>query len=59
MHTLAASGDKDTTEADVQKSLKIVYLIWRDGTGGKKWHDKFEQLRKAVIPDWSPPPSAK
>jgi hypothetical protein len=58
MHTLAASGDKDTTDAQVRQSLKIVYLIWRDGTGGRKWHDKFEQLRKTVMPDWSPPPSA-
>jgi hypothetical protein len=59
MHTLASSGDKETTDAQVRQSLKIVYLIWRDGTGGKKWHEKFEQLRKAVMPDWSPPPSAK
>jgi len=59
MHTLAAGGDKETTDAQVRQSLKIVYLIWRDGTGGRKWHDKFEQLRKTVMPDWTPPPSAK
>jgi len=59
MHTLAAAGDKQTTDAQVRQSLKIVYLIWRDGTGGRKWHDKFEQLRKTVMPDWAPPPSAK
>jgi hypothetical protein len=59
MHTLAVAGDKQTTDAQVRQSLKIVYLIWRDGTGGRKWHDKFEQLRKTVMPDWAPPPSAK
>jgi hypothetical protein len=58
MHTLAAGGDKETTDAQVRQSLKIVYLIWRDGTGGKKWHEKFEQLRHVVLPDWAPPPSA-
>ncbi|MDP9173079.1 MAG: hypothetical protein M3O30_04330 [Planctomycetota bacterium] len=58
MHALAKSGDANTTDAQVQQALKVQYLIWRDGTGGKKWHDKFDALRKAVLPDWTPPASA-
>jgi tetratricopeptide (TPR) repeat protein len=59
MHTLANQGDKSTTLADVQKSLKVLYLIWRDETGGGKYHDKFEAMRKEILPDWTPPASAK
>jgi hypothetical protein len=55
MHKLAASGDPNTSDGNVAKSLKFLYLTWRDETGGKKWHDKFEQLRKGVIPDWPVP----
>jgi len=35
-----------------------LYLIWRDGTGGKKLHAQFESLRKAVLPDWVLPDAA-
>jgi hypothetical protein len=55
MHTLAKNGDPNTTDAQVQQSLKILYLIWHDGTGGPKWHGKFEALRKEVLPDWTVP----
>jgi hypothetical protein len=34
MNTLANRGDPGTSKADVQKSLKVLYLIWRDETGG-------------------------
>jgi hypothetical protein len=57
-HTLAKAGDKDSTLAQVQQAIKVQYLIWRDATGGKKWHEKFELLRKIVLPDWTPPPPA-
>jgi hypothetical protein len=57
MHSLAQNGDPDTTMPQVEQSLKILYLIWRDGTGGPKWHDKFEQLRKEVMPTWTFPPA--
>ncbi len=57
MHTLAKSGDPDTTDAQVQQSLKLLYLIWRDQTGGKKWHNPFESLRQKVMPDWTLPPA--
>lgn len=59
MHTLAAKGDPNTTDAQVAQSLKVLYLIWRDDTGGAKYHDQFLALRKLVLPNWSPPPSAK
>jgi hypothetical protein len=55
MHALAKAGDPSITDAQVQQSLKLLYLVWRDGTGGKKWHDKFEALRKEVMPDWVMP----
>ena len=29
------------TDDQVQKSLKSLYLVWREDTGGKKFHDKF------------------
>jgi hypothetical protein len=57
MQKLAKSGDPDTTQAQVQQSLKVLYLIWRDGTGGPKYHDQFEALRKEILPDWTPPPA--
>jgi hypothetical protein len=57
MYNLAQTGDPDTTMPQVEQSLKILYLIWRDGTGGPKWHDKFEQLRKEIMPTWNPPPA--
>jgi hypothetical protein len=56
MHTLAVKGDPDTTDAQVAQALKVLYLIWRDGTGGPKYHDKFESLRKEVLGNWQPPP---
>jgi len=59
MHMLAKSGDPGTSDADVGKSLKVLYLIWRDGTGGAKYHDKFEELRKEVLPNWVSPASAQ
>ncbi len=55
MNELAKSGDPQTPITQVQQSLKVLYLIWRDGTGGPKWHAKFESLRKEVLPDWSAP----
>jgi hypothetical protein len=55
MHTLAKAGDPSATDAQVQQSLKLLYLVWRDETGGKKWHDQFEALRKEVMPDWVVP----
>jgi hypothetical protein len=55
MNTLANRGDPGTSKADVQKSLKVLYLIWRDETGGSKYHDQFERLRKQVLGDWQPP----
>lgn len=55
MHTLAKSGDPNTTDAQVEQSLKILYLIWHGGTGGPKWHGKFEQLRQEILPDWTVP----
>ncbi|MGD1276723.1 MAG: hypothetical protein ABR964_05815 [Tepidisphaeraceae bacterium] len=55
MHKLAQAGDPSVSEANVARSLKVLYLIWRDGTGGPKWHEQFDQLRKAVIPDWTVP----
>jgi hypothetical protein len=58
MNTLAKSGDPQTPMSQVEQSLKVLYLIWRDGTGGPKWHAKFEALRKQVLPDWTPPTSA-
>jgi hypothetical protein len=58
MYALARSGDAGTPMLQVQQSLKVLYLIWRDGTGGPKWHAKFEALRKEVLPDWTPPISA-
>jgi hypothetical protein len=57
MHKLAEQGDPGTTSAQVQQSLKVLYLIWRDETGGTKYHDKFEALRKEVLGDWMPPAS--
>jgi hypothetical protein len=57
MHTLAQKSDPNTTDAQVQQSLKILYLIWRDGTGGAKWHEQFESLRRQLLPNWSPPPA--
>jgi hypothetical protein len=59
MHTLAKQGDPHTSDADVAKSLKVLYLIWRDETGGPKYHDQFEALRKEVLPDWTVPGDAK
>jgi hypothetical protein len=59
MHTLAKAGDPGTKEADVGKSLKILYLIWRDETGGAKYHEKFEELRKEVLPGWVVPGSGQ
>ncbi len=50
MHTLAKAKDHGTSDADVAKSLKVLYLIWRDQTGGAKYHEKFEELRKEVLP---------
>ena len=55
MHNLARQGDKGTTDAQVQQSLKVLYLIWREETGGAKYHDQFEALRKEVLPGWSLP----
>jgi hypothetical protein len=55
LHTLAKSGDASTSDAQVAQSLKVLYLIWRDGTGGPHYHEKFEALRKEVIPDWKLP----
>jgi hypothetical protein len=55
MHTLAKAGDAGTNDADVGKSLKVLFLIWRDGTGGAKYHEKFEELRKEVLPGWVVP----
>jgi hypothetical protein len=55
MQKLAKQGDPNTTEAQVQQSLKVLYLIWRDETGGAKYHEKFEALRKIALPDWTPP----
>jgi hypothetical protein len=59
MHTLAGQGDPGTTNAQVAQSLKVLYLIWRDETGGPKYHEKFEALRKEILPNWTPPGSAK
>ncbi len=59
MHTLAKSGDTDTTDVQVGQSLKVLFLIWRDETGGTKYHEKFEVLRQEVLPNWTPPGSAK
>jgi hypothetical protein len=59
MHKLAKQGTAGTTDADVQKSLKVLYLIWRDETGGTKYHEKFEALRKEVLGDWQPAASNK
>ena len=58
LHTLAKSGDAATSDDQVAKSLKLLYLIWRTGTGGPKYYDKFETLRKLVLPDWTPPATA-
>jgi hypothetical protein len=55
LNTLAKAGDPSTSEAQVQQSLKVLYLIWRDGTGGPLYHEKFEALRKSVLPDWKIP----
>jgi len=55
MWTLAKNNDPSTSQADVQKSIKVLYLIWRDETGGPKYHDKFEALRKEALGDWQPP----
>jgi hypothetical protein len=57
MHTLAKGKDPGTSDADVAKSLKVLYLIWRDQTGGAKYHEKFEELRKEVLPGWVVPGS--
>jgi hypothetical protein len=55
MHALAKSGDPGTANADVEKSLKVLYLIWRDETGGPKYRAKFEALQKEILPNWTPP----
>jgi hypothetical protein len=55
MHSLAKAGDPKITDAQVAQSLKVLYLIWRDETGGAKYHEKFEALRKEVLPNWTPP----
>jgi hypothetical protein len=55
MHKLAQQKDPETTDAQVAQSLKVLYLIWRDQTGGSKYHDKFEILRKEVLGDWQVP----
>jgi hypothetical protein len=55
MNKLAESGDPQTPISQVQQSLKVLYLVWRDGTGGPKWHAKFEALRLQVLPDWTVP----
>jgi hypothetical protein len=57
MHTLAQAKDPGTSAADVAKSLKVLYLIWRDQTGGAKYHQKFEELRNEVLPGWVVPGS--
>jgi hypothetical protein len=57
MTQLANANNPQTPISQVQQSLKVLYLIWRDGTGGPKWHAKFESLRKEVLPDWTPPTS--
>jgi len=59
MQKLAKQGDPSTTEAQVQQSLKVLYLIWRDETGGTKYHDEFEALRKEVLGSWTPPAAGK
>jgi hypothetical protein len=59
MQKLAKSGDPNTTETQVQQSLKVLYLIWRDETGGAKYHEKFEALRKEVLGNWTPPTAAE
>jgi hypothetical protein len=55
MEKLAKKGDPNTSEANVRQSLKVLYLIWRDETGGAKFHEKFEALRKEVLGTWTPP----
>jgi len=55
MNNLAKQGDPDTTTAQVQQAMKVLYLIWRDETGGAKYHGKFEALRKEVLPGWAVP----
>jgi hypothetical protein len=59
MHNLAAQNDPGTTNAQVAQSLKVLYLVWRDETGGPKYHAQFEALRKKILPDWTPPASPK
>jgi hypothetical protein len=59
MQKLAKQGDPNTAESQVQQSLKVLYLIWRDETGGAKYREKFEALRKEVLPNWVVPGDAK
>jgi hypothetical protein len=59
MQKLAKQGDPNTAESQVQQSLKVLYLIWRDETGGAKYREKFEALRKEALPNWVVPGDAK
>jgi hypothetical protein len=55
MYNLAKQGDSETTMPQVQQAMKMLYLVWRDGTGGAKYHGKFEELRGKVLPGWAVP----
>ncbi len=39
---------------DTRSGLKLLYIREGDGVGGAKWRPQFEQLRKEIIPDFTP-----
>jgi hypothetical protein len=39
---------------ETKGGLKLLYIREGDGVGGARWRPQFEQLRKQIIPDFTP-----
>ena len=49
----ATSNARKLTE-DTRSGLKLLYIREGDGVGGQRWRQQFEELRKEIIPEFTP-----
>jgi len=53
-HQLAKQSNSTVDENDVKQSLKGLYAVWQENTGGLQFKQKYADLCQELMPGWSP-----
>jgi len=53
-HQLAKKNNSPADDDNVKASLKGLYAVWQDNTGGLQFKQKYADLCQEVLPGWKP-----